>query len=265
MCKTHDRKKARSITLDSAGDNRRNKRKADIKWGTKKSQRAIGNTGFGGTIIHPYRALCDPEGSTPCCYSNHTCVAFSQAQCVCDGCYDMRRPVHAELAAWVPRDKTCQVKVRLDQKVLARDHAKEVLELVKSYIGKPNSVLVLWMGAWDGFNSKRIINLLVKPMKKLLKGQLWPHLIWVSGHSPGLLTSPREMKNPGEVLTFNLEIEKVIDSQFPILDTFFLTEKAGVMSYDGSHYGPGLNGLKAQLLFNYLNEMRIAGNFTRKT
>ncbi|GFO10412.1 hypothetical protein PoB_003691700 [Plakobranchus ocellatus] len=307
-----------------------------------------GNISFKGTKMHHYRALCDPEGSTPCCHNNHTCVAFSQAQCVCDGCYDMRRSVHAELATWVPRDKTCKlniytgeedlcpvlkntvihfvgdsyirqffiaflsvirsghpdrifaytntsadvkamcdpyysyfrscklllpsdvpacdgsVKLCLDQKFLAHNHAKEVLRLVKSYKGKPNSVVVLWMGAWDWFNAKRIIKLLVKPMKMLLKGQLWPHLIWVSGHSPGLLKAPKKVDDAEAVFTFNHEIEKVIDSQFPILDTFFLTKKAGVMSYDGSHYGPGVNDVKAQLLFNYLNEMRTAGNFKRK-
>ncbi|GFO49664.1 hypothetical protein PoB_007616900 [Plakobranchus ocellatus] len=55
-----------------------------------------------------YKGLCDPIGRTPCCYSNHTCVSLSEAQCQCAGCQDLRQQIHAELSTWKPHDPDCQ-------------------------------------------------------------------------------------------------------------------------------------------------------------
>ncbi|PVD36283.1 hypothetical protein C0Q70_03261 [Pomacea canaliculata] len=57
----------------------------------------------------PFRALCDPNGDTPCCYNNF-CANTTQHQCTCSDCYDTRRPIDAEYATWRPSDPTCQVR-----------------------------------------------------------------------------------------------------------------------------------------------------------
>ncbi|XP_046367451.1 uncharacterized protein LOC124142822 [Haliotis rufescens] len=56
-----------------------------------------------------FRVLCEPRGSTPCCYDN-VCQRKTIRECVCDGCYDLRTQKHAEYSNWIPEDSRCQVK-----------------------------------------------------------------------------------------------------------------------------------------------------------
>ncbi|CAL1545460.1 unnamed protein product, partial [Lymnaea stagnalis] len=58
--------------------------------------------------LHWFRALCDPEGDTPCCFHNR-CVAMTTDACQCHQCYDLRQQIHAELAEWKPSDPECQM------------------------------------------------------------------------------------------------------------------------------------------------------------
>ncbi|XP_059140387.1 uncharacterized protein LOC131928389 [Physella acuta] len=55
-----------------------------------------------------FRAVCDPDGDTPCCHNNQ-CVYLPEDECRCEGCYDMRQQIHAELATWRPSDLRCQM------------------------------------------------------------------------------------------------------------------------------------------------------------
>ncbi|KAK7494332.1 hypothetical protein BaRGS_00014435, partial [Batillaria attramentaria] len=60
--------------------------------------------------MHPalwYRALCDPDGRTPCCYDN-VCVNKPKEKCTCRNCYDQRRMIHAEYATWHAENPECQ-------------------------------------------------------------------------------------------------------------------------------------------------------------
>lgn len=57
-----------------------------------------------------FRALCDPNGSTPCCFENK-CVFKDVEHCRCQGCYDLRQKIHAELSTWIPANPTCKVSV----------------------------------------------------------------------------------------------------------------------------------------------------------
>ena len=62
-----------------------------------------------------FRALCDSEGATPCCY-NHVCVNKTMDQCTCPDCIDMRRPLHAEYSTWQPTDAACRPRdMRTDE------------------------------------------------------------------------------------------------------------------------------------------------------
>ena len=56
-----------------------------------------------------FRALCDPDGDTPCCYGN-TCVNRTEDQCKCTNCLDLRAPVQAEYATWRPEDERCELR-----------------------------------------------------------------------------------------------------------------------------------------------------------
>ena len=56
-----------------------------------------------GRVLHWFRALCDEDGPTPCCFKN-TCVAKPKVECTCTECYDTRSKMHAEYAEWKPEN-----------------------------------------------------------------------------------------------------------------------------------------------------------------
>ncbi|XP_046381733.2 uncharacterized protein LOC124152736 [Haliotis rufescens] len=66
-----------------------------------------------GDISYPgsgwFRALCEPKGTSPCCYGN-VCQMKTVEECACDGCYDLRSPIHAEYSTWIPRDSRCKME-----------------------------------------------------------------------------------------------------------------------------------------------------------
>ncbi|XP_025081887.1 uncharacterized protein LOC112556761 isoform X1 [Pomacea canaliculata] len=72
----------------------------------QRPDKLCGNVTFPNVV---YRALCDPNGDTPCCYNN-VCTNKTQHQCTCANCYDTRRPIDAEYATWRPSDPTCQLR-----------------------------------------------------------------------------------------------------------------------------------------------------------
>ncbi|KAK7497220.1 hypothetical protein BaRGS_00011514 [Batillaria attramentaria] len=56
-----------------------------------------------------WRALCDKDGDTPCCYNN-VCVNRSKENCTCSNCLDLRQVIHAELSTWVPVEAACRMR-----------------------------------------------------------------------------------------------------------------------------------------------------------
>ena len=84
--------------------------------GLQRSDRKCGNLSFLGdsseagskSTAHWFRALCDADGDTPCCYHNQCVGDVSEEQCTCDQCIDMRRPpLQAEYATWRPWEPAC--------------------------------------------------------------------------------------------------------------------------------------------------------------
>ncbi|XP_071099495.1 uncharacterized protein [Haliotis cracherodii] len=59
--------------------------------------------------LHYFRALCNPEGATPCCYGD-TCINKTPDDCKCPNCFDLRNEIYAEYSTWEPEDSRCQVK-----------------------------------------------------------------------------------------------------------------------------------------------------------
>lgn len=59
------------------------------------------------------------------------------------------------------------------------------------------------------------------------------------------------------VVRYNRRVNDILRRRgISVLDFFEMTKS--VMSFDGSHYGLGLNNLKAQVLLNYILEMRTS-------
>lgn len=80
----------------------------------------------------------------------------------------------------------------------------------------------------------------------------WPRLLWIGTHAPGLLKSPKFREQTAEgVQNFNKNVYAILNQfQVPYLDTFDFTN--GIVSFDGTHYGWGVNMLKVNMLLTYI-------------
>ncbi|KAH9496847.1 hypothetical protein Btru_010416 [Bulinus truncatus] len=139
--------------------------------------------------------------------------------------------------------------VRASQSNLA---LSAILELA----GKPNSLVVLGIGIHDNFNSASIVKDLIQPILNIVSRSKWPKIVWSSTHSPGVMKSAHITNQSTEsILQYNAIIKTALQgSEIPVFDTFRLTN--GTMSFDGVHYGRGVNDVKTQILLNYILELR---------
>ncbi|KAH9507519.1 hypothetical protein Btru_051339 [Bulinus truncatus] len=242
-----------------------------------------GNTVYEGR--NWFRALCNPKGDTPCCYNN-VCVNKSTFECHCPMCYDLRSKIHAELADWIPDDPKCKATNRLKcdkhyryiaecrgfirpdilvcgnttilhcEELYTANTIEKVLLSMRGLSGKENSWFIVGFGAHDSYNVTLIQEKLIGPLLAESKKNKWPQLVWYEPHAPGLLKTPMipHQLAPNRI-SFNSKVKLLMEQQkIPNLRFYKLTEE--VMSYDGSHYGKGVNDVKFQILLNYLLEQK---------
>ena len=81
-------------------------------------------------------------------------------------------------------------------------------------------------------------------------------MVWAGTHAPGLLKSPRiPSQSTDSIAEFNAKTKAIFSAEgIPVFDTFQLT--AHTMSYDGVHFGQGVNNMKAQILLNHILEQK---------
>ncbi len=122
-------------------------------------------------------------------------------------------------------------------------------------------MLILGLGIHENYNSGKTTRTFLAPLLKFMlqTQQIWPRVLWTGPHAPGLLKTPRiPQQNYQHVLKYNQVVNQYLDSWgIPVFDTFNLTN--GVMSFDGAHYGLGLNNVKVQILLNYIQELAENG------
>ncbi|GFO45385.1 hypothetical protein PoB_007189000 [Plakobranchus ocellatus] len=139
---------------------------------------------------------------------------------------------------------------------IAASQSQSILEVVRKLLGIPNSYLLLGIGIHDDFNFDIIAQLLLYPLQTIIKTFRWPEIIWISTHAPGLLKTPRVPSQSAEsILRYNNQVKTLLQTDkthIPILDFFQLTK--GIMSFDGAHYGRGINEVKVQIFLNYISE-----------
>ncbi|CAL1548449.1 unnamed protein product [Lymnaea stagnalis] len=128
-------------------------------------------------------------------------------------------------------------------------------EVLKELKGKRNSWVLLGIGFHDHLDFESLRNHVLNPMISMLSKSSWPKVIWLPIHSPGLLKTPLvETQTARAILAFNAKVKAHLDAQpITLLDFTKLTN--GTMSYDGSHYGRGVNEVKIQVLLNYFREI----------
>ncbi|GFR74863.1 hypothetical protein ElyMa_002173700 [Elysia marginata] len=92
------------------------------------------------------------------------------------------------------------------------------------------------------------------PDRKLPVQHTSPNILWIGTHAPGLLKAPKFKRQTAKgVSDYNFKVRKLLDKwKIPFMDTFSFTD--GAVSYDGTHYGWGVNMLKANMLVQYVKE-----------
>ncbi|XP_067665829.1 uncharacterized protein [Haliotis asinina] len=137
-----------------------------------------------------------------------------------------------------------------------------MLRYVKLAANQRRHLILGGIGIHDNANSA-LATTYIKPSLDLLKNKTskWPLFMWSNIHSPGLTKSPYFIFQGSEnIKAFNKAMTKLFkEHDVPVLDTFNLTQ--GVTSFDGTHYGLGVNLMKAQIFLNYIAEQEIRGRW----
>ena len=129
---------------------------------------------------------------------------------------------------------------------------------------RSKTMVVLNLGLHESLNHRAVIRKVMSPLlsRMAARNLTWPKLLWVGVHQWGLLKSglgyPTQSKV--RVVDFNKQMGSFLDRVgVPVLDTFNLT--GGVMSFDGAHFGLGVNKVKADIVLNYLLELQSKGQW----
>ncbi|XP_046557016.1 uncharacterized protein LOC124266241 [Haliotis rubra] len=152
------------------------------------------------------------------------------------------------------------VNVVLNEQVASANGAS-LPRLTHSLANTSKSLLILGIGIHENYNPRPVMFSYLHPLLDTLvkSKQAWPRVLWAGPHAPGILKTPRiPQQNYQSVLKYNTIINNYLTSWgIPVFDTFNLTE--GVMSFDGAHYGLGINKMKVQILLNYIQELSDKG------
>lgn len=126
---------------------------------------------------------------------------------------------------------------------------------IRSYLGRKDSYVVLAVGLHYRLDFDKVIEVYVKKVLDVIEyeGNGWPKVVWMGIHAvPDFLLMNPLFDNPG-ISGFNTKMHKYLKSRnIDVIDTFDMSKD--LFSYDGLHYGVGMNFLKVQILLNYLEE-----------
>ncbi|KAK6188541.1 hypothetical protein SNE40_004698 [Patella caerulea] len=158
-----------------------------------------------------------------------------------------------------PKAELCHKSLNVEVMELPRiDNSDLIFRTIKKLENRPKSMVVMGIGIHDNYNSEKTADTLLSPIvtKRLALNQTWPKLLWAAPHAPGLLKTPRvPEQSHASVIKFNDNIRIYLSQwNIPIFDSFNLTD--GVNSFDGAHYGLGVNLIKAKILIEYIGELR---------
>ncbi|XP_022800564.1 uncharacterized protein LOC111338354 isoform X2 [Stylophora pistillata] len=135
--------------------------------------------------------------------------------------------------------------------------AQLALLAIRKLLNKVGSIVLMGIGIHNNFNASAVIQSYLEPAVQLVSTSRngWPHLIWLSTHSMGPLKPinyHHDQGNPA-ILSFNENLLKYCNHHnITMFDSFNMT--MGVHSFDGTHFGVGVNTMKVQILLNYLEE-----------
>ena len=123
--------------------------------------------------------------------------------------------------------------------------------LVRRLALTPNSVLYVGIGVNEILSASWVNSAVLQPILEAKGHSRWPYVIVAGLHHWGVLRSPTY----SGVRRFNQELKSLV-SQYGMtyFDTYELTRN--VFSYDGTHYGQGVNQVKADILLNVIQMIK---------
>ena len=135
----------------------------------------------------------------------------------------------------------------------ARDN---ILHTVRFLRQRPRSVLLVGVGVHEDFNTTHITDTLIRPLMEVKGASPWPYVIWLSPHTWGQLHLPGSRRQSREAaVRFTHEMTAVLEAySVPVLDTGAMTEQ--VVSYDGMHFGQGVNHVKARVVLEMVKRLK---------
>ena len=154
----------------------------------------------------------------------------------------------------------CQGKYKFDfafKEYYSMNEAENILATVRRNLNKEKTIIAIGVGLHIDLNAEKVQKKIMEPVLKIKKsnGATWPFILWLSVHAHGSLKDANYNfpSHNHRIAKFNSDMEKYLSAYgIPVFDTFHLT--SSVRSIDGTHFGMGLNMVKAQLFLNFLQE-----------
>ncbi|XP_046578092.1 uncharacterized protein LOC124285859 [Haliotis rubra] len=154
----------------------------------------------------------------------------------------------------------CNGSVRLELNYLySADQGQQLKQRVVNSNSK--SLLLVGIGIHNNFNHKVVQTKYLLPTLTYKRDskRSWPKVLWATSHAPGIMKSPKMLAQSYEsVQRYNVNMAPFLKTwEIPVFDTFNMTD--GMTSFDGEHYGLGMNVAKANVLLSYLDELKNRG------
>ena len=126
--------------------------------------------------------------------------------------------------------------------------------LVRRLAETDNSVMFVGVGLHFRLDISHVNDIILQRILEVKGDSRWPYVIVSGVHHWGVLRSPTETSD-SDVRRFNQQLKTLV-SQYGIayFDTYELTRN--VFSYDGTHYGRGVNQVKADILLNVIQILK---------
>ncbi|ESO92523.1 hypothetical protein LOTGIDRAFT_232991 [Lottia gigantea] len=138
--------------------------------------------------------------------------------------------------------------------------AKQFKEDVDNITKSESTLIVCGIGLHSQMQSRKILNDYLMPVLNILKTRPKSKLLFATPHAPGLLKSPKFHQSLDIILKFISEMEFPLKKMnIPVFDTVPMTKN--IVSFDGNHYGLGLNRQKVLFLLNYIQEIKEQGKW----
>ncbi|XP_046554864.1 uncharacterized protein LOC124264168 [Haliotis rubra] len=140
---------------------------------------------------------------------------------------------------------------------------KAMTNELQNILDTPKSLVLFGSGLWRMFNktdNSNYARAIIDSVKSNTTRK-WPKLLWSGFSGFGLWRTElvRGVTNENAQV-YNRYMERFVGKyNVPMFDTFNLTR--GIRSLDGTHFGPGVNFLKAQIFLNYLLELKNKGEW----